>query len=518
MLHNTCIPRCFCNVLAFGVTLVWTLLSLTNMEFGQDWSGDYALYVMHARNIVQGTTYGDTDFIFTPNTFISPPAYPPGFPLLLAPAYAAFGMDLEIFKVLLVGVFALTLMVIYWNETAITSKVTAFVVTVLVAVNPYVWNYTHNIRSEFPFMLWLYISFLLFRLRDVEVCRHRQLALSTLAGFTCYFAYATRTIGLAVLIALLIRDSFHWRDLLARSGPTVIIFCLGALWQTASLNAGAEVYAHVSHRVLENVPQTVWSWFLNLFGLFPLIPNQIDEIVPTWTKGAIPLFILAMIFTGFAVEKKSRRHADGNARGKRLIETMDYHDWFAAIYVAGHLVSGVSSGTRYALPLLPIMLHYAVRGGACCIARVGIGGLRAVAAVGVIALGIHLAYFIDPLPRKPPSGIHLPQSVELFGAVQRLISEDAIIAFRKPRILALLAGRKSTIWPSEGGLPAALRYFDEAGVTHLIVARPESSLIYPEYLRFDQNEIPPYLQRIFENDHFIVFSIDKERLARFIHP
>lgn len=112
----------------------------------------------------------------------------------------------------------------------------------------------------------------------------------------------------------------------------------------------------------------------------------------------------------------------------------------------------------------------------------------------------------------------MPATVELFQAVQRVLPEDSVIAFAKPRVMALFTGIRSTRWPSEGGLPAALRYFDEAGVTHLIVARPESGLIYPEYLRFDQGEHPPNLQKVFENDHFVIFSIDKERSPPFTDP
>ena len=58
-------------------------------------AGDYALYILHAENLLSGNSYGDTGYLFTPlNWAIGPPAYPPGLPLTIAPLLATgAGLD-----------------------------------------------------------------------------------------------------------------------------------------------------------------------------------------------------------------------------------------------------------------------------------------------------------------------------------------------------------------------------------------------------------------------------------------
>src|SRR5262245_12560663 len=53
---------------------------------------DYALYIMHARNILAGRPYGDVGCVLLDgHPFRCPPPYPPGLPLMLAGWFAAFG-------------------------------------------------------------------------------------------------------------------------------------------------------------------------------------------------------------------------------------------------------------------------------------------------------------------------------------------------------------------------------------------------------------------------------------------
>ena len=57
--------------------------------------GDFALYLAHAQAIATFQPYAATGFVFNPaNAIMSPAAYPPGLPLLLAPLVAVFGIEL----------------------------------------------------------------------------------------------------------------------------------------------------------------------------------------------------------------------------------------------------------------------------------------------------------------------------------------------------------------------------------------------------------------------------------------
>ena len=74
---------------------------------------DYAAYIMHAANIVEGRPYAEIKFVPNPDAmWISPPeGYPPIYPLMLAPVYKFFGVNFRAMKVVSVACFVIFLIV-----------------------------------------------------------------------------------------------------------------------------------------------------------------------------------------------------------------------------------------------------------------------------------------------------------------------------------------------------------------------------------------------------------------------
>ncbi|MBI5366174.1 MAG: hypothetical protein HZA54_03980, partial [Planctomycetes bacterium] len=63
---------------------------------GHYWGDDFAQYVRHAANLAAGRPYRETTWVPNPAyPGLGPAAYPPGYPLLLAPLVARSGTDLE---------------------------------------------------------------------------------------------------------------------------------------------------------------------------------------------------------------------------------------------------------------------------------------------------------------------------------------------------------------------------------------------------------------------------------------
>ena len=65
---------------------------------------DFAAYVMHASNLVEGRPYTDIHYVPNPDTVGFAPAhgYPPMYPLILAPVYKFRGFDLRAMKIVTV--------------------------------------------------------------------------------------------------------------------------------------------------------------------------------------------------------------------------------------------------------------------------------------------------------------------------------------------------------------------------------------------------------------------------------
>src|SRR5215475_8626536 len=92
-------------------------LYFSTIRPGEDWGGDFSQYVAHARNIAEGRAYAATQYRPLPAPLAishMPPAYPPGFPLMLAPVYRVFGLNYRALK--LTGEISLLLsaFLFYW--------------------------------------------------------------------------------------------------------------------------------------------------------------------------------------------------------------------------------------------------------------------------------------------------------------------------------------------------------------------------------------------------------------------
>jgi hypothetical protein len=74
-------------------------LQVFTLSDGHGWGGDFALYVLHARNLAEGHAYADTGYVVNPlNRPHSPSSYPPVYPSLLASLYAKWGLNYTPFK------------------------------------------------------------------------------------------------------------------------------------------------------------------------------------------------------------------------------------------------------------------------------------------------------------------------------------------------------------------------------------------------------------------------------------
>jgi hypothetical protein len=103
--------------------LIFLLISIAvfhtaTLRQGHIWADDFAMYIHHGQNIVDGRPYVQTGYLFTPTAPVSPRMYPPVFPLLLAPVVRFSGLNLIPMKFEQVTFFVLALAVIclYWRR------------------------------------------------------------------------------------------------------------------------------------------------------------------------------------------------------------------------------------------------------------------------------------------------------------------------------------------------------------------------------------------------------------------
>src|SRR5262249_498676 len=129
----------------------------------------------------------------------------PVLPLLLAPVYRLRGLDLFAMKAEMVLLFAAFLAVLYLTFRDELPAPYRMAVLLLLALNPYLWDYKDRIMSEVPFLLFTYLAFLLTaRAHDEARSPGGRWWAALGAGVALYLACGTRSIGIVLVPCILI--------------------------------------------------------------------------------------------------------------------------------------------------------------------------------------------------------------------------------------------------------------------------------------------------------------------------
>jgi hypothetical protein len=195
----------FSMLRVIGLIAVIGAFYLATIRDGHVWGDDWAAYVHQAKNIVEGRPCGDIGYIRSPSS-INPLAYPPGFPLLLAPVYRVFGFDLTAMKVMCVGFFCLALLLLY-RLLQEAGRELALATVAIIGFCPYFWDFKDTLYSEFPFLAFAYAALLAaHRAVNPSLPSRLQTLWGLAAGVLGGFAYWIRGPGIVLLPAMVLAN------------------------------------------------------------------------------------------------------------------------------------------------------------------------------------------------------------------------------------------------------------------------------------------------------------------------
>ena len=151
------------TIAVLAIVVLTGVFHCLTMRAGHDWGDDFSMYIQHAKNIVEGRPYAETRYIYNPfRPMYAPRAYPPAFPLLLAPVYRVYGLDFEAMKLVGVGFFLLLLVVVArLFATDLSPPISP--VSGSLAPSPYLWVFKNKVLSDVPFTCFVCLSILLMR-------------------------------------------------------------------------------------------------------------------------------------------------------------------------------------------------------------------------------------------------------------------------------------------------------------------------------------------------------------------
>jgi hypothetical protein len=463
-----------------GVLGAFHILTLPT---GYGWGDDFAMYIHHARNIVQGVPYGVTGYIYNPhNPGIGPPVYPPGYPLLLAPIYAAAGLDLQAMRIEIVAFLLASLALIAYLFSYELGAVAALVLVAVLGLNPSIWSLRAEILADIPFLFFCFAALLQIRRFECQTDRTTLLRCAVL-GVTSYFAYATRTVGLLLVVIAVISDLWTNRRPTRASGIVVLVFGVLAVAQRLAFGA---TDSYLDQLVLEPrqladvIVLNLKNYVLTLVTLLGTDPKQ-----PIAT---------AVTFVGLLVAGLGLAHTA--RRGPTAFVS------FSVLYAAVLIVWPNFQGVRFILPLLPMYVVFLAR-GARWLLRTAPQRTRRLAAgmTTIIVVAFYVNFYAHAYYGPIGNGAFDGSSQELFAHIKTSTAPNSVFVFFKPRALALLADRNASAYFSPDASSQLLEYFRSIHTTYVVVG-PLDMDWGNRYIFSD----PAHFTRVWSNADFSMFQ------------
>jgi len=463
-----------------GKYAVAGIVYAATLRSGQDWGGDFAMYLMHARNIANGVPYGQTGYIVNPAVpSLGPETYPPVYPLLLAPLYRVFGLDLTVMKLEIVAAFTLFLAVLcvaFGRDRPTTFTV---VLVLAVAANPLLWEYKDHLMSDIPFLLFAYAALTMIdRGVSTESTARVRLMDGLLAGALVYLAYGTRQVGLVLVPCLILLELIRIRR------PSS--FTLGAMLVFVPLAWGQTLLMHADEAYATQISLSPGTIAANLVMHLRNLSLALDN-----GHAQAPRLVLFAVLAGFAV----------GGYAARLRERISIWEIFAPAYL-GVLLLWTARSERFVFPLIPLFALYVIEG----IHRLPRSRGRATRALAVATIAIavvssyasrystlDLGAFGD--------GIETTEARGLFAFVTSSTDAADVMVFRKPRVVTLLTGRPAAVYNDAKDDPSMWGFLDRIDAGYLILSAED-----PPYWHAFLGRQGDRLERVFSNGRFTVYA------------
>lgn len=437
------------------------------LRAGHDWGDDFAMYLLHARNLVEGRPYAATGYVYNPaEPHLGPPAYPPVFPLLLAPLYQAAGLNLYVFKAFEVIVFLLWLAVSYAVLSPYLAPGWRLAAVAVMGLNPSLWEFKDAILSDLPAALFSFCAVWL--VQSSHSAEKLSMARAALTGFLMYLAAGTRNTALALVPALLLFDLVRFRRITRFSAVAAAVCGLGLLIQRQLMDAGA-----------------------GYWGLFRADPGWIAANAASyvralrtfWLNGyshpvSYVVFAATLLLAAWGFWKTGWR-----VRG--------YLESFLLLHLLVLLPYSVPGLYRYLLPVLPLYVACTLAGLRDLAARSSPAVRRALVTGSMaVAMLSYAGMYSRAHWREIREGIGDPDFLAVAAHIREQTPSDAAIAFLKPRVLSLVSGRPAATYPQHASPEQVGAFLRQFGVRYVLATR----LRHPDFAP-DAETLWPYLDR-----------------------
>jgi len=486
-----------------SITIIFIFHVITIRE-GHIWGGDFALYIQHALNIINDLPYTNTGYIVNPVIpSVSPEAYPPVFPYIIAPLIKIFGLNIYALKISLIVILCISLVLFHkLIIPKINNSSLRILTIILTGLSPWYWDYKDHVLSEFPFILF-FITFLIFTekyLKRDTSSINTEILYGIAIGLTAYLTYGCRSIGLILIPVFIASYLIYKRRFSLALILSSIIFIIGYGVQNEILNTDAS-YANIATSGEYDIEGEVDnSFFKNGTVLRFLVDNSrtyFFVIERYWDNSfSITIRIITVILTTFFLLIGLWN----------LIKIRNTSELMVLAYTGLLLVVPFNQGSRYLLPIVPFYFLYILKGIELYynysskkkyILPVITLSLMSLSYLGNYTQMNYLAYQ-DHVEGK--------QAKLLYQHIKKNLKKTDVIAFRKPRILALYTGNRSFSYDPPAKPDTLWKNFKEMKADYLLTI----NTIEKEHSSNMKKLIAQHaskLNHVYSNKQFVLYKI-----------
>ena len=472
---------------------------------GHNWGGDFSQYILHAQNLLQDRDYTDLGYVQTTYNPVGPRAYPPGYSLSLVPLLYLFGLNFSALKLGVVLFFGIALSVYWYLARAHLPLSWSLGCLMFLAFTPWMLKFSNNVLSDIPYLA---ASLLAVHVACRFFERPATLKGATSVLLTFVFACTFRTAGSVLIGAFALYALAFKRSHLRYALPVAVLSFAGVSAISTAFNSGGTYLDYISlapSDLVRNFLVNLTIYKRGLLRYLALYPSKNEQsLLFLFVNNSVLGVYLGLVIWG----------AVRNFRRKGI----QYQDLYILSYLGLILFYQYTQGTRYLLPIIPLLSIYAFMGlrRAFVGVRKGFGFIRrfrrsfrlAPFAPTLIYMPLFLAYWFHYTlqPTTTSANILLdPDIAGLFNTVRTHRHELSGIIFGHPRVLNLFTGARTAICYNtlevRWDLPRVVDFSSENQISHLITG-PNDPTLWPVVSRN-----PNRFQSIYQNKSFTLYQI-----------
>ena len=460
---------------------------------GHHWGGDFSLYLAQARAIADG----DINSWLEKQTFLishstpgfSPLMYPWGTAIFLAPIYALFGLNLYAFKLASVFFLAAAWIIFFLFLRMKENLVTSAVIVGLLMFNANYLFSVDNIMSEFSYLFFSMLAiFFLYKRKSAKSFK----LYGVLIGAAIFLAVNTRTLGVALLAALILEDLLTLKNFPFKKsarekffpylvpyltyGALSVIF--SRLLPQIAIQDNAGYLVTFSFKPSDILAQAIY--YVESFGTF-FLPN-IKLIYYNGAEHSLYL-LTAMLIGALAIYGAIKNFTEDRFLIFYIVFTFGIISAFTA-----------QTGFRYMFGIIPFIV---------CFAYIAIKNFRYKKLLAVSLLTTSLlfsatAIIIFHAEGRDSNQAYTAAAIETYDFIKQNIPADKVIFFSKPRVL----------------------YLNTNVYSYYLLEDEEASLCWADYVMFKKVDYYPAVEElvkrdkkyihVYGNEEFNLYRIRKE--------